>query len=267
MSFQPVIPLGGYAGWSFLKRTMASQQAAYQAAPANQRDEAYFRSRIGQVNTAEELVGDRRLLKVALTAFGLEGDIANKAFLRKILQDGTLKEGALSNKLADKRYREFSAAFGFGDFTVPRNKLSDFADKILAQYRTKTFETAVGDQDQALRLAMNAERELVALANKTGSEDTKWYTILGNKPLREVMQTALGLPSSIVGLDIDRQLDTFKSRARSTFGNETVSQFADAATMTKLVRTYLVRSELSAVTSTYSSAGTALQLLSLSQNR
>lgn len=267
MSFQPVIPIGGYAGWSFLQRTMATQQAAYQAAPANKRDEMYFREKIRQVNTAEDLVGDRRLLKVALTAFGLESDIDSKAFLRKMLQDGTVKQGALANKMSDKRYRDFSAAFGFGDLAVPRNKASDFADKILAQYRTKTFETAVGDQDQSLRLALNAERELGTLAAKTSSEDTKWYTLLGNKPLREVMQTALGLPSSIVGLDIDRQLDTFKARARSTFGKETVSQFADAETMTKLVRTYLVRSELSGVTSTYSSAGTALQLLSLSQNR
>ena len=45
MSFQPVIPFGGYAGWAFLKRTMASQQTALQSTPTNQRDEAYFRDR------------------------------------------------------------------------------------------------------------------------------------------------------------------------------------------------------------------------------
>ena len=75
MSFQPVIPLAGYAGWTFLKRTMEKQQAALQATPANQRDEAYFRANVGKVNSAKELVADRRLLKVALTAFGLEADI------------------------------------------------------------------------------------------------------------------------------------------------------------------------------------------------
>ena len=132
MTFQPVIPFGGFAGWAFLKRTMATQQAALQASSTNQRDEAYFREKIGKIETAEDLVSDRRLLRVALTAYGLEGDINNKAFIRKVLEDGTLKEGALSGRLANKQYEKFSAAFGFGDFSVPRSQLSDFADKPLA---------------------------------------------------------------------------------------------------------------------------------------
>ncbi|MCB6177952.1 DUF1217 domain-containing protein [Rhodobacter sp. Har01] len=262
MSFQPVIPLGGYAGWTFLKRTMATQQAALQASPANQRDEAYFRANIGKVNSAKELVADRRLLKVALTAYGLESDIDSKAFIQKVLQDGTLKTDALANKLTDKRYRDFSAAFGFGDFSTPRSKMSDFADKVLKLYITKTFETAVGEQDDTMRLALNAERELGSLAAKSSSEDVKWYTILGNKPLRSAMQTALGLPTSIAYLDIDKQLTMFKAKARSTFGSDTVSQFADADKMAKLVRTYLVRSEIATQGSGMSAASTALQLLS-----
>ena len=76
MSFQPVLPLGGYAGWTFLKRTIVRQQAVQQAAPEAQRDEAYFRSKIGKVATAEQLVSDKRLLRISLAAFGLEvGDI------------------------------------------------------------------------------------------------------------------------------------------------------------------------------------------------
>ena len=66
MSFQPVLPLTGYAGWSFLKRTMARQQVAQQASPMQKQDEAYFREKIGKVKTAEQLVNDRRLLRVSL---------------------------------------------------------------------------------------------------------------------------------------------------------------------------------------------------------
>ena len=103
MSFQPVLPLTGYTGWGFLKRTIAKQQAVQQAAPAQQRDEAYFRDKIGKADTAEKLVNDKRLLRIALTAFGLEGDLNSKAFVQKILEGGTLKEGSLANKLADKQ--------------------------------------------------------------------------------------------------------------------------------------------------------------------
>ena len=94
MSFSPVVPSGGYAGWTFLKRTQDRQQAALQADPVFKRDEAYFRAKIGSVTSAEQLVSDRRLLKVALGAFGLDADINNKFFLRKVLEDGTLSTDA-----------------------------------------------------------------------------------------------------------------------------------------------------------------------------
>jgi hypothetical protein len=261
MTFQPVIPFGGFAGWAFLKRTMATQQAALQASSTNQRDEAYFREKIGKIETAEDLVSDRRLLRVALTAYGLEGDINNKAFIRKVLEDGTLKEGALSGRLANKQYEKFSAAFGFGDFSVPRSQLSDFADKTLALYQARQFESAVGEQNNGFRLALNTERELGSLAAKSGSEDTKWFTVMGNAPLRQTFQTALGLPSSFASIDLDQQLSVLKSRAESLFGDDSISQFTDPDKMTKLVRTYLARSEISNIASPTASASVALQLL------
>ena len=261
MSFQPVIPFGGYAGWAFLKRTMASQQTALQSTPTNQRDEAYFRDNIGKVQTAEGLVSDRRLLRVALTAYGLEGDLNNKAFIRKVLEDGTLKEGALSSRLADKQYQKLAGAFGFGDFPVPRSQLSDFADKTLALYRTRQFETAVGQQNNGFRLALNAEREVASLAAKSGSEDLKWFTIMGNAPLRQTFQTALGLPSSFASIDLDQQLGAMKAKAQSIFGDDSVSQFAEPEKLAKLVRTYLVRSEIASTAGAVGASSVALQLL------
>ncbi len=261
MSFQPVIPFGGFAGWAFLKRTMATQQSALQATPSQKRDETYFRERIGSITTADQLVSDRRLLRVALTAYGLEGDIDNKAFIRKVLQDGTLKDGALANRLADKQYQKLSAAFGFGDFKVPRTQLSDFADKTLALYRQRTFESAVGAQNNGFRLAMNAEREIATLANRSTSEDAKWFTVLGSAPLRQVFQTALGLPSSFASIDLDQQLGVLKARAKSTFGSEKISQFADPDKLQQLVKTYLTRSEIASVAAPASRSSVALQLL------
>ena len=263
MSFQPVLPLSGYTGWGFLKRTMARQQAVQQALPAQQRDEAYFRDRIGKADTAGKLVNDKRLLRIALTAFGLEGDVNSKAFIRKILEGGTLSEGSLANKLADKRYQKFAAAFGYGDFSVPRTKLSTFADEILTQYRARSFETAVGEQNNAYRLAMNAERELPLLAAKTSSTDAKWYTILGSAPLREVMQTALGLPSSFSSIDIDQQVSVLKARTEAAFGSSDPAQFKDTKQTDTLVRRYLLQSEIQGQKSASSPAARALALLQI----
>lgn len=261
MSFQPILPLSGYTGWSFLKRTIARQQVAQQAAPAQQRDEAYFRGKIGKVTTAEQLVSDKRLLRIALTAFGLEGDLNSTAFIRKVLEGGTLKEGSLANKLADKQYQKFSSAFGFGDYSVPRTKISTFPDEILSAFRARSFETAVGDQNNTYRLALNAEREVAAVAAGSSSDNAKWYTILGNQPLREVFQTALGLPKSFASIDIDQQLSVLKSRTAAAFGAETVSQFKDPARMEALVRRYITRAEMQDQGAASSSSAVALQLL------
>jgi hypothetical protein len=261
VSFQPVLPLTGYTGWGFLKRTMARQQAVQQALPVQQRDEAYFRGRIGKADTAEKLVSDKRLLRIALTAFGLEGDVNSKAFIQKILEGGTLKEGSLANKLADKQYQKLSSAFGYGDYSVPRTGISTFADEILAQFRTRSFETAVGAQNNTYRLAMNAERELPVLALKTTSETAKWFTVLGNAPLREVMLTALGLPKSFSSIDIDQQVSVLKAKTEAAFGSPDVSQFKDPAKMEALVRRFLLQSEMQGQVQASFPAATALTLL------
>lgn len=262
MSFSPALPLTGYAGWVFLKRTASTQQAVLNAQPEVKRDEAYFRENIGKVDTAEQLVADRRLLKVALGAFGLENDINSKAFIQKVLEGGTLQTGSLANKLADKQYQKLSAAFGFGDFKTPRNKLSDFPDKILVAYKTRSFEVAVGAQNDDLRLAMNAEREMADLAAKTTtSNDARWYSVLGSTPMRRVFEKALGLPSAFATLDIDRQLDVMKDKAKSQLGTDQIADFSDAAAMDKLLRRFLIRSEAEAYRSQFG-ASAALSLMS-----
>lgn len=265
MTFQPVLPMSGYTGWSFLKRTMARQQVAQQANPVQMRDEAYFRDKIGKITTAEELVADKRLLRISLTAFGLEADVNSGAFVRKILEGGTLKEGTLANKLANKQYRTFSAAFGFGDYKVPRTVISTFPDEILPKFRARSFEAAVGNQNNTFRLALNAEREIAAVAKGTSSENAKWFTILGNPPMREVVQTALGLSKSFASIDLDQQVSILKRRAQAAFGADTITQFKDPAKMESLVRRYIFQAEMRDQTTQTSSASIALTLLQRGQ--
>lgn len=253
--------MSGLNGWGFLKRTMARQQAVQQALPAQQRDAAYFRDRVGKADTAEKLVNDKRLLRIALTAFGLEGDLNSKAFIQKILEGGTLKEGSLANKLADKQYQKFAAAFGYGDYSVPRTKVSTFPDEILEQFRARSFETAVGEQNNTFRLAMNAEREIAALAGKPISEAAKWYTLLGNAPMREVMQTALGLPKSFSSIDIDQQVGVLRTRAAAAFGSTDLGQFKEPTKMESLVKRFLLQSEIQTQASASPPGATALSLL------
>lgn len=264
--FQPALPLTGYAGWSFLQRTRESQQEAFTESLAVERSTDYFRDNISKIETAEQLVQDRQLLEVALGAFGLDDDIGNKFLIQKVLEEGTLETDTLANRLSDTRYQDLSSSFGFGDFDIPATQISTFADDIIARYEDRQFEQAVGNQNNDLRLAMNFGPGLADLVSDDISDDAKWFSLMGNPPLREVVETALGLPTSFGALDIDKQLETFKERASATFGSEKIDGFSDPEAQEKMIRLFLLRSEV-AQTSQISSAQSALTLLSSIQTQ
>ena len=260
MSFQPAIPQGGLAGWRFLQRTLDTQTASFDRRPDITRDTVYFEARIGTISSAQELVSDRRLLRVALGAFGLQDDINNRFLIRKVLEDGTLREGALANRLSDSRYREMAQTFGFGDLAVPSTRLSDFGAKVTERYRRQQFEQAVGQQNGTMRLAMSATRALPDLVGGNESERTKWFRIMGNPPLRRVFETALGLPATFGKLDLERQLSVFQDRSRSQLGLGSLKELTDPVTMDRLIQRFLLKSD--AAGQTASDRGTvALGLL------
>lgn len=258
--FQPIVPISGLSGWTFLNTTIERQTEIFNKSPTIVRDTDYFVEHIGSIDTAEDLVSDRRLLRVALGAFGLQDDIDSRALIQKILEEGTTAADALANRLADGRYRDLAEAFGFDGAFGPRTKNPGFPVEIIEKYRAQAFELAVGEQDQSLRLAMNARRELSELAEEDAAEDTKWLSIMGAKPLRKVFETVLGLPSSFAQLDLDRQLEEFKERADRQLGLESLSDLADDDALERLIERFLLRDQVN-LSGAQSSQSVALTLL------
>lgn len=259
MSFTPAIIGEGYSGWQLLRKQLPAQKQAYVATPTPQREAAYFRQKISGAVTAGDLVSDRTLLKVALTAFGLEADLNARAFVRKVLSDGVTGTSALANRLADKRYRAFASGFGLDGTGLPGTLDKEFVDKVIADFYTRSFEAAVGETNSTYRLALNANRELTEVArNSALTEDAKWFTIMGNKPLRTVFEKAFGFTASFGALDIDQQLQALKARATAIFGDSSVSQFSSPDRLEKLTRDYIIKS-----TSTGSSGSGAENALTL----
>jgi hypothetical protein len=258
--FTPVIPIGGLPGWTLLNRTIERQSALFSAAPALQRDTDHFREAIAEVKTAADLVSDRRLLRVALGAFGLQEDIDSRAFIRAIIEQGTQARDALANRLTDDRYRGLANAFSF--LARPSNEPPppDFADRIIDQFRQREFETAVGEQDAGLRLALNADREFAALAAEDSSDNALWFRILGTPPLREVFEVALGLPQSFAQLDLDRQLQDIRSLAEQRLDISSPRDLASDDLREGLIRQFLLRDQLASFT-VNSSQSIALTLL------
>jgi hypothetical protein len=244
MSFTPVIPLSGLGGWRFLQNTIESQRSAFESSAQNAREIEYFRENIASADTAEKLVQDRTLLKIALGAFGLSEEIDKKAFIRKALEDGTESRDALAMRLTDPRYREMAKSFGYGDEIGPQVGVAGFAEDAISAYRIRAFEEAVGAVDESMRLALNFDREIQNLTTSTIGEDGFWFTILGNDPLRTVMQSALGLPSEFGSIDIDQQAETMARRAKDVIGSSDFRDLATPEAREKIIRTYLIREQI-----------------------
>ncbi len=250
----PALPFTGQAGWAFLQRTRPAQQAAFERQPQVQRDIQHFRDTIAKVRSAEDLVADRRLLTVALGAFGLEGDVAKKAFIREILDGGTLDPGSLANRLPDKRYALLASTFAF-ELGGTQFAGRTFQERIVRAYVDRQYETAIGTQSTTMRLALGLERDLGSILSGQNTQDGFWFAVMGTPAVRRVFETALGLPQSIAGLDLDRQLTLFKQAAQRSFGTSDLRDFSESGRRDDLIRRFVLRADLAGLDGSVSSGG------------
>ncbi|MFQ5624007.1 MAG: DUF1217 domain-containing protein [Paracoccaceae bacterium] len=261
MSFQPVVPLPGIAGWRFLERTRAVQTAAFERSPEIRRDTDHFVDNLGSVSSAADLVSDRRLLKVALGAFGLDDDLGKRAFVRKVLEEGTDDPKSFANRLVDARYRAFAAAFGFGNASWAGTDSPGFAAEMAARYRTRQFETAIGASEPSMRLALGFSREIGEFAAAGDPDGAAWFQIMGTPPLRRVFEKAYNLPRDIGALDIDRQRELFRQKTRELFGASSLAVFGDSGKVDEFLRRFLAREQVDAGAGALAPGAAALRLL------
>jgi hypothetical protein len=260
MAFTPVVPFGGLLGLRFIDRTFDAQFEAFTKSPDIQREIDYFLEHAHKATTAEALVGDRRLLRVVLGAFGLEGEVDKRAFIRKILEDGTLDSQSLANRLADPAWAEFSAALGYGDFgglLVFDNARQNLAE----QFRLRQFERAIGDSDVDIRLALNFRREMREIALSPGVETSGWLKVLGSKPLRSVIEGAYNLPAAFGLIDLDRQVSDLEARTGQIFGTDSPAAFTTGENIDDLLRRFLLSAQLRGGFASSTPGATALTLL------
>ncbi len=241
MVFQPAIGLGGYSGWLILERSEARQREVFERSPILERDVAYFRDNISSATSAKDLVADRRLLTVALGAFGLGEEIDKRAFIRKVLEEGTENDDAFANRLNEPRYRALAEAFGYGNIDGGSSVLlEDFREDIIARYKVRAFDLAVGEVDNDMRLALNFRREISSVASQDSTETASWFRIMGNQPLREVLATAMNLPQEVSQLDIDRQQEIFADKASQLFGDSDPTSLSDPEKIDEVLRRFFI---------------------------
>ncbi len=113
MSFTPYVLGTGISGWTFLQRTRDQQQEIYEKSPIIDRTVQDFNEKITSIQTSDQLLDDYNLLTVTLGAFGLDEDIGNRAFIKKVLESDVSDPKSFVNRLDDARYQALAETFGF----------------------------------------------------------------------------------------------------------------------------------------------------------
>ena len=262
MSFQPIIPLSGLGGWAFLNRTKERQETLFNQSPALQRDTDYFRENIGKITSADELVKDRRLLRVAIGAFGLQDALDSRALIRQVIEGGTDDPRSLANRFSDKRFQALAKGFAHlatGADTTAAPK--DLADRIIGDFQRREFEIAIGDQNETMRFALALQNDLPELVDGYQTNRSRWFALLGNPPLRKVFETSLGLPREFGLLNIDEQFKRITSAMQSRFGTSDLEAMTEPDKMEMLTQRFLTLSQIREMQTNMGPANTALILL------
>lgn len=98
----------------------------------------YYRDHIGDVKSIDDLISDKRLLSVAMGAYGIDAANEDPAFIRGMLSGGVTDPKSPANIFGDARYKAFVTAFdfvGYGADTTARDAVTSVTPEL---YETKT---------------------------------------------------------------------------------------------------------------------------------
>ncbi|MET0258622.1 MAG: DUF1217 domain-containing protein, partial [Methylobacterium sp.] len=146
------------------------------AQPLVAKNADYYAANIDKVKSVDDFLADYKLYTYAMTAYGLSDQIGSKGLMRKVLESDLSDSASFANKLVDKRYREFAAAFDFSAAnTKPTAQSASQTERIVEAYtervsrsapdaarRTGAYEKAMADVTTIAEFT--ADRNLVDVA-------------------------------------------------------------------------------------------------------
>lgn len=257
--YQPVIPLTGNGGWKFLQSTYDRQLQSLSNSPQVKADRAYLIEKFSQPVATEAFLNDKRLMRVALTSFDLGGEEWKRGFIDKVLKEASDPESTFLARLNNAKYTAFANAFKpvNGKITITPEAL----DKIAAEFNKSTFETAVGGVDDSMRLALNYQSDITRLMGNGSSETAILYRLLGDVPVRTVLETSLNLPTDIRKLPIEKQAEILKAGLQKQLGMNDVTDLAAPDQVDRVIKRFHALQAVRDGAANYSPAANALTLL------
>jgi hypothetical protein len=150
--------------------------------------------------------------------------------MKKVLAEGIDGRNSFANRLTDGRYRDFVETFNFARYGPATTSFERTQRGSVDRYLRQTLEEVAGAENEGVRLALYFERRAPDIPST--------YGILADPALLKVVETALGLPATMAGGDIDRMADAISRRLD-------VSDFKDPRKLQRFLERFTTMWDLS----------------------
>lgn len=178
--------------------------AAFTKQSSFQQAVTYFKTHITQAKTVDDVVHDPKLVNFILTAFNLQDDAQYPAKVKAILNSDLSDRRSYANSLIDPRYQQFAKEFNAHQLGMANFHSGTTIDDLVGKYTTNSYESSLDDVNPALHNAAYFLRNIGGI--------TDAYSILGDPVFRDVVTTALGLPTTIANLPVQDQRALINSK-------------------------------------------------------
>lgn len=184
--------------YDILMRNPTRTQSLIENDAIVKRDTEYYKANISKVKTIEEFVKDHRLFSYAMKAYGIQDMTYAKAFIKKMLAEGTTNPKSMANKMTNPLYKEFVKAFDFAGKGDKATSQASATTETVAKYYRQTLEQNEGEQNEGVRLALYFKRKASSVTTTMG--------FLADKALLKFVQTTFNIPDGASKADLDMQV-------------------------------------------------------------
>ncbi|WP_027567059.1 DUF1217 domain-containing protein [Bradyrhizobium sp. URHA0013] len=227
-----------YFSYSYITRNLKQSLTRVEQQQDVAREAAYYKAHIGKVKSVDDFMKDYRLYHYATKAYGLEDMAYAKAFLKKVLESDLADANSFVNKLVDKRYREFAAAFSFNGSATPVAQSENQTDEMIGLYTatrksevdalasdSNYYSAEIGNISSADQL-LNNDRLRNYVYSAYGIDQSKW----SRDTISQVLRSDPSDPNSYVNTNFASQLsglnaDLAQARSDVTAANSRIADY------------------------------------------
>ncbi|MBO6920081.1 MAG: DUF1217 domain-containing protein [Rhizobiaceae bacterium] len=195
----------------------------------------YYRERLGEIETVDEIVADARLVEFIAISEGMTYEDMADGVLGLLLRSDLDDPTSYANSFEDVRYQKIAGSFSFDEMgRIEQSSLLGVqSERGLVEtehlYVTQSIEEEAGETEVGARLALYFARMAPTI--------TSVYELLADEALGQFTRTTLSLAEETASADIDKQAQLIESRLE-------IQDLQDSEKVNEMINRFLVLYDL-----------------------